>query len=259
MADEFDAETVIARTGPQCASCDAPVGTNDRFCRKCGAILVANEGPDTVDKKWDAVRQFILFFIIEAIICATSFIKALSTLGWMITTDASLAVVAVVFVSLNWQACKPLFRWNNFSLAHLALYCICAIAAACLINFSADWINKNLFSKGISYYAFFARYRYAIALTIFFVSVMPAIFEELAFRVFLIEKLLVVTEKKQAALISGFMFAIMHMSFISLFWLLPFGMLLGYIRIKQNTMWYGSCIHFCFNLTACVIDIAHFR
>lgn len=260
MSDELAPQVSIAtQSGPRCANCGAAMGDKDRFCRKCGASLGALEDPDTTDKKWNAVRQLILFFIIEAVICAFSLLQSLHGFAWSVFLDSSLAVTTIVFVTLNWSSCKPLLVWNNFSLSRLALYCFLAVVASCLINWQATWVNEHFFSKRESIYAFYLPYKHAIALTIFFTAAMPAIFEELAFRVFLIGKLLMVTEKNQAAIISGFMFAIMHMSFISLFWLLPFGILLGYIRIKQNTMWYGTCIHFCFNLTACVIDIMYFR
>ena len=79
---------------------------------------------------------------------------------------------------------------------------------------------------------------------VLFVAIMPALFEELGFRGFLLQKLLQVVDKKQAIFISGFLFAIMHTSFISLFWLIPFGLLLAYIRIKENTIWYAYLFTF---------------
>jgi membrane protease YdiL (CAAX protease family) len=86
---------------------------------------------------------------------------------------------------------------------------------------------------------------------------MPALFEELAYRGFVLGKLLLVVDKKQAIFISAFIFAIMHMSVLSLFWLVPFALPLAYVRIKENTVWYGIFIHFSFNCTACILDFTH--
>jgi len=83
---------------------------------------------------------------------------------------------------------------------------------------------------------------------------MPALFEELGYRGYLLQTLLKVADKEQAIYISAFLFAIIHMSFISLFWLIPFALFLGFVRTKENTLWYGVSIHFCFNLTACLFD-----
>jgi uncharacterized protein len=251
-------DNIAAIEGPTCALCEAPLAETDRFCRRCGGRVQLDEEPGIVSRKWDSVRQLLLFFIVEAVICACSDIKAFHSLSGLITFDVMAAVLAIVFVGLNWSSCKALLVWNNFSIGRLLVYCVIAVVAACMVNFTVDWLNERLFAKQMSYYAFFAPHRHAILLTIFFIAITPALFEELAFRAFLLGKLLMVTERNQAAVISGFMFAIMHMSFISLFWLVPFGILLGYIRIRQNTIWYGSCIHFCFNLTACVIEIIQF-
>ncbi|HZY37964.1 MAG TPA: CPBP family glutamic-type intramembrane protease [Mucilaginibacter sp.] len=255
IASKEEVEDAIDSTGPRCSSCDAPLREEDRFCRKCGLVAGPLDDAGAAEKKWNAVRQLILFFIIEAIICATSFVKALDTFSWMVCGDVLLALVAIVFVALNWKACKPLLTWNDFSWGRLLLYCTLAIVASIIISFVVDWLNLSLFSKRVSYHAYFSRYNYAIALTIFFTALTPSLFEELAFRVFLLGKLLMVTEKRPAIFISAFMFGIMHMSFLSLFWLIPFGLALAWLRIRHRTMWYGSCIHFCFNFTVCITEI----
>ena len=256
MSDEIEAEIPVVETaGAKCTNCDAPFGENDRFCRACGVQLVPPEDENAAYKKWNAIRQLILFFVIEGIICACSFTKAFHTLGWLIFMDVTLAVMAITFVSLNWSRCSPLLKWHNFSAGRLVGYCLLAVLASCAVGFAADWINETLFSKRESYTLFFASYKHPILLCIIFTAIAPAIFEELAFRVFLLGKLLVVLEKNQAVFLSAFMFGIMHMSFISLIWLIPFGLWVGFIRIRQNTMWYGSCIHFCFNFTVCISEI----
>jgi len=84
---------------------------------------------------------------------------------------------------------------------------------------------------------------------------MPALFEELGYRGYMLQTLLKVAEPDQAIYISAFLFAIIHMSFISLFWLIPFALFLGFVRIKEGTLWYGILIHFCFNLTACMFEL----
>jgi len=86
------------------------------------------------------------------------------------------------------------------------------------------------------------------------VALQPAIFEELAFRGVMQEGLNKITDSRQAIFISAFLFTLLHMSFISFFWLMPFALWLGYIRMKEKTIWYGMIIHFCFNTTACFLE-----
>ena len=84
---------------------------------------------------------------------------------------------------------------------------------------------------------------------------MPAIFEELGFRGFLLSNLLKITEVDQAVYVSAFLFAIIHLSFISLFWLIPFALFLGFTRIKEQTIWYGVIFHFTFNCTSEILSL----
>ena len=165
-----------------------------------------------------------------------------------------LAIIAVTFFCANWSKNKRLLKWSHFSLLKLISFCGLAIISSVIVSFVVGLLNESLFSKEFSYYAFYSKYAYAKFLMVFFIAVVPALFEELAYRGFLLEKLLQVVDKKQAIFISSFLFAIMHMSFISLFWLFPFALVLGIVRVKEETIWYGISIHFCFNLTACLLE-----
>jgi len=252
VASEADPVEVVV---PCCINCNQPLATAGNFCRHCGHAQIVSD-PGATAAKWNIIRQIILFFLIDAVICAlASFVDVFKTLSWSVTVSISLAAVAVTFFVLHWSAYKSLLIWHNFSLSRLLGYCALAVLGSIVVSFSADWLNETLFSRHFSYYGFYAPYKHGKELVIFFVAVMPALFEELGYRGFLLGNLLAVTEKKQAIFISAFLFAIMHMSFVSLFWLIPFALWQGYIRVKQNTIWYGVCIHFCFNLTVCVTEI----
>jgi membrane protease YdiL (CAAX protease family) len=242
-------------TLPLCSNCEHPVIEYSRFCRHCGAEQKI-AGDDQPIEKWNAIRQLFLFFIIDAVVCCLgSYVHFFYTLSWSIAIDVSLAVIAVTFFALNWTRYKSVLVWHNFSVSRLLGYCVLAVAASALVSFSVDWFNRTLSTKQYSYYAFYEPYKHGKELLIFFTAVMPALFEELGYRGFALGKLLVITEKKAAIFISAFLFGIMHTSFTSLIWLIPFALWLGYVRIKQNTIWYGVCIHFCFNFTVCVTEI----
>jgi CAAX protease family protein len=244
---------------PRCGSCSEIVNEGSRFCSHCGHSIMGVTGGSS-EEKWNAIKQTGLFFAIHAIACCVfSLVSYFKTFEWSILIDVFLAVVAIIFFVINWHKLKNVLIWNNFSVPRLLGYCGIAIAASLVVSFVVGWMNRSLFSTDFSYYLFYASHKHSIALAIFFVAVMPALFEELGYRGFLLGKLMLVTDTRQAIFISSFVFAIMHRSFISLFWLIPFALMLGYVRTKENTLWYGVCMHFCFNFTAVMLEIISLR
>ena len=244
---------------PRCGNCDHPIHQGSRFCNHCGHAL-GKIAEESTEEKWNAIRQTALFFAIHAVACCLfSFIDYFKTFSWSIVVDVFLALVSVIFFAINWSRLKGVLIWHNFSALRLFGYCCIAIGGSLVVNFIVGWINRSLFNTDFSYYQFYASHRHSVALAVFFVAVMPALFEELGYRGFLLGKLMLVTDAKQAIFISSFVFAIMHRSIISLFWLIPFALLLGHIRVKENTLWYGICMHFCFNFTAVMLEIIQVR
>jgi membrane protease YdiL (CAAX protease family) len=133
------------------------------------------------------------------------------------------------------------------------------IVSALIVSIVVRKLNLTLFDKTYSYYAVFAHLKYAKWLMLLDIAVYPAIFEELGFRGFLFTNLNRYTGLRGSVIISSAAFSIMHISLISFFWLFPFSLLLGYLRARYNTIWYGVAVHFIFNATACIYDMHLYR
>ncbi|MBW4889505.1 CPBP family intramembrane metalloprotease [Mucilaginibacter sp. HMF5004] len=242
-----------------CTHCDGEIAFESRFCRHCGVVQKAQDDI-TSEQKWNSIQYAGLFYLLNiGLCCLFKFIDSLQTLAISFIFDGLLAIVAVVFFCSNWAENKMLLRWPNFSIVKLAGYCLGAILASLLVGFSVRWINHTLFSEELYYSGLYRGHKYANELMVLSIAFMPAIFEELGFRGYMLQNLLGVSDKKQAIFITSFLFAILHLSFLSLFWLIPFALLQGYIRVKENTLWYGVCIHFFFNLTVCISEIWRLR
>lgn len=238
-----------------CVSCGAPIDLNNKFCKNCG-IRQSDEDIHWLEKKWSLLKQASLFYLIYIGLCALSrFTDAFETIPWFLFLEVVLAGTAVIFFALNWAENKQLLIWRNFSWQKLAAYAAIAITGAFLVHYSVNWLNITVFSRDDHYYSIFAGSRGASFLIILCTAVTPALFEELGFRGYLLQTLIKVTDKEQAVYISAFLFAIIHLSLVSLFWLIPFALFIGYVRIKENTLWYGVFFHFCFNLTACLFEL----
>jgi uncharacterized protein len=238
----------------QCIHCQLQLAEEARYCNHCGGFQLLPDIDDALQKQQRLIGLAI-FFGVHLVICLfsnfTSYTRGLVPL---LIIDGVLSLFTLFYVILFRSELKELFRWTSFSLVKSAGYISAAVLGAVLVNFAVKWLNKTIFDAESYYYYAFSHLKFAKLITILVVALQPAIFEELAFRGVLQEGLNKITDKKQAIFISAFLFTILHMSFISFFWLLPFALCLGYVRMKEETIWYGVLIHFCFNTTACFLE-----
>jgi membrane protease YdiL (CAAX protease family) len=238
-----------------CIQCGKLIQQNRDFCNQCGARQSVQNSTKPVNS-WGLLQQAGLFFGIDIVVCALAqFVDALKTFSFFLFSDIIMAISAVLFFCINWKENKILLTWHNFSWQKLAAYGAIAIAGQVLVHYSVDWLNLVVYSKDEDYVQHLNGNFLGAFFVVFFTAVMPAIFEELGYRGYLLQTLLKIADKEQAIYITSFLFAFIHMSFISLFWLIPFALFLGFVRIKENTLWYGVFFHFCFNLTACIFQL----
>ena len=116
-------------------------------------------------------------------------------------------------------------------------------------------MNISFFGTNAGYYNRYSVYSMPALIMIYSIALNPAIFEELAFRGVLYNYFQFLFDEKLVVIVTGFMFAIVHLSLISLFWLVPFGILVGAMRKRFGTIWYGIIFHFTFNLIAVLFDL----
>jgi uncharacterized protein len=247
-------EAITEETG-SCTQCGQLINSSARFCTHCGALQAGGIEEDAYRRdRW--LRLLAIFFGSDFLICAVfNFTKSSHTLSWLLFTDCVLAAITILFTLILWDDIKPLLRWKNFSVFKILYYSLAAIAAGIVVNYSVKWLNRSIFDlEGYFYYGF-SQTRYPRLTMFAVIALQPAFMEELGYRGVVQTGLLKILDTKQAVFITAFLFAVIHMSFISFFWLLPFGLGLSWIRMKENTLWYGVLIHFCFNATACVFEL----
>ena len=84
--------------------------------------------------------------------------------------------------------------------------------------------------------------------------VMPAIWEEIAFRGLLQGQLSKAVGHREALILTAVLFAVIHVSVLSGFYLLLVGVLLGFLRRRSNSLVPGMVVHFVHNLTIVVVE-----
>ncbi len=215
--------------------------------------LEEEEISEAEHNRW--LRIVIAFYSIDLVICLmANFVNYFQGLDWLFLTEGILAVITLIFVFILRKDLKPLFRWESFTVPKAIVYAGASILFAVAVNIIIKWVNKNVFNENVYYYRSFKHLPYPKLGMIALVALLPAVFEELAYRGVILQSLFNIQYERRAIFFAAFLFAIIHMSFISFFWLLPFAIWLGNIRWKEKTIWYGVLIHFCFNATACLFE-----
>lgn len=246
----MDLPEEIART---CSKCEHDISLQSNFCANCGQAVNHKEISFYPDKKKN-LKLIALFLAIELSFCVSGLIIENSTLGLTLFFDVAMASTAVWFFTADWRENKFLLKWPNFSVKKLIGLILVTITASVAVQFLVSRINEFIFNQSYTFYGMYAQYEYGKYIMVISIAVFPAIFEEIAYRGFLMQKLLKVVDPKEAIYITSILFFLVHFSIVSFFWMLPFAFLLGYVRLKTNTLWYGIAMHFFFNLVSCLIE-----
>lgn len=238
-----------------CGECQATVKGYHRFCHNCGGYLgIEGEQVDIFNNR--NLRSAFLFYSLYFFICIavkyTDYFDSYDRLFWI---EILLAAITSYFAWLNWKSIRPLLSFKSFNLLLLITVIVGAALFSWIVDLSVRELNVSLFHSDVSFYRSYKIYIAPQFVMIYSIALMPAIFEELAFRGVLYNSLAGVLDEKLVVLVTGFIFAVMHLNPISLVWLIPFGILLGFFRRKYNTLWYGIIFHFVFNLVACLLDL----
>lgn len=239
-----------------CDECETVVKGHDRFCHSCGAYLGYSAEQVSIFNNVH-LRSAFLFYVINLVICIVvkskeGWFESYDTLFWI---ELLLATIAFTFAYFNRQSIKAILKFNNFKPLVVVVLVLIAAVFAFVVNISVRELNVSFFRYDISLYKAYDMYEFPVLIMIYSIALMPALFEELAFRGVLFGYLDQFLDGRLVVMITGFAFAAIHLNYISLVWLIPFGVLLGHLRNKYNTIWYGVIFHFVFNLTGCIIDL----
>jgi membrane protease YdiL (CAAX protease family) len=242
-----------------CTKCNHTLNIEAKFCTQCGNVL-AKSGIENRTESLNLVIVFYVVFLLFAVISHYIYEASESSLGLDIMIESIFAILVVGFSILDFKGILKLYKLPIISKEIIAISLLAPVFSAIFVSLSVGYINELLFdSSGINYYSDYIYLENPLAWSILFVAILPPIFEELAFRGFLFNELSKVVSEKVTIIGTAFIFALVHFSFISLIWIFPFGLLLGYLRNKYKTLWYGIVIHFIHNLIVLLIDYYNYN
>jgi membrane protease YdiL (CAAX protease family) len=177
-----------------CIQCEALINISGRFCPACGAKqTLVNEL--SFENRWMLLKKAALFYAIYIVVCSVSkFVTFFNTLMWDLVSEVALWITAVAFFTDKWKENRRLLIWRNFSWQKLAAYLAIAMTGAVAVHYTVGWLNIAILSKNEYYFRFARGNIYAEIIIVLLTAVTPALFEELAFRGYLLNTLLKVVD-----------------------------------------------------------------
>ena len=238
-----------------CDQCEKQVSTHFRYCPNCGNYLAPEPTTINIFNNVDLRNVFILYFLYLFVCLTIKHSAAFNTYNELFWVEILLAVITLSFAWLNRASIKPVLKFNNFNWLIVFKVVLFGAGASFLVSFVVKELNRTFFHSEVNYYNSFRLYSFPALVMIYSIAIMPAIFEELAFRGIMYNYCDNFLDERLVVAVTAFLFAIMHLSMVSLVWLIPFGFFIGNLRRKYNTLWYGIIFHFVFNLVACIFDL----
>jgi membrane protease YdiL (CAAX protease family) len=239
----------------QCPACQRRLRVGTQFCPGCGRSLVASAvAPERkaaapasgarFAEHWGELKQLGLLF---GLLLSTSFIAGIAFRGnsspWpMVAMSAVDAAIVLAAVALRFP--KLVFLFKVHPLGPRAAAAIVAIGFVFVVGASAYFgLLARLGVPIASSTRELTRAGWPLWSMLLLISVMPAVFEELAFRGVIQSSLERVLNARDAWLIQAALFSVLHLSplvFPSHFLM---GLCFGYMRRLSRSIYPGMLLH----------------
>jgi membrane protease YdiL (CAAX protease family) len=256
----------VPEAAEQCPACQRSVRAGTRFCPGCGQTLAASAAPARNDaaassarfeKQWEELKRVGWVF---GLLLATSFVFGVAWRSdhspWP-TVFLSAVDAAIVLVAVGQRYRKLLFLFQLRASGLRDSAWLVAIAFVFVGGASAYfWALEQLGVPIGSATATFTSAGWPLWTVFLLISVMPAVFEELAFRGVIQSSLERVLNARDAWLIQAALFSVLHLSpliFPSHFLM---GLCFGYMRRRSRSIYPGMLLHACWNALVVLREIA---
>jgi uncharacterized protein len=237
-----------------CMKCQCALDGTERFCGNCGQEVDLTSDPEVLDVA--SIKPSLTYFFVTLLVLASYKLTGIFPEGFegsVLVSAIDLAVLLVFWYHFR-KEITPLFSFAGFNIKVVALTISASFVAAIVVSYLCDFLNVSIFEE-----VYYGPYQFAdtenpLLWTIVLTCIFPAITEEVAFRGFLFTNIARITSANTAMYVSSFIFGVLHLSYISMLWLIPIGIVFSFLRIRFNILWYGIIGHFAYNLFISLID-----
>ncbi len=226
----------------ECPTCKSKNELSHRFCTQCGRSL--DEGSD---EKMLAVKHRFKGRVLVTIGSIVLYILGNGYLHWR---DMGISPLYFQFFFLllvgflikkfpgDLKGAASMDRtFPKSTWIYLGLQSVITV----LVFFLNDMINEWGSYSEPDPLADYRGHSAPLLMALLSIAVFPPITEELAFRGLLFGQLSELTVPRVVISVTAFLFAWVHFSFISLIWLFPAGIFLGWVRSREGIIW--PCIY----------------
>jgi len=243
----------VPEAAQQCPACHRNVRPDTQFCPGCGQALTALATPARTDaatssarfeKHWGELKRVGWVF---GLLLATSFVFGVAWRSdhspWpVVFLSAVDAAIVLVAVGLRYRKLLFLFQLRASTRRDLAALAAIAIVFVSLAS-AYFWTIERLGVPIASATATFTNAGWPLWTMFLLISLMPAVFEELAFRGVIQSSLERVLNARDAWLIQAALFSVLHLyplMFPSHFLM---GLCFGYMRRRSRSIYPGMLLH----------------
>ena len=163
---------------------------------------------------------------------------------------------SIIYIFLFFKTYKYYSQLKKYIFNAFRLFIISFLAI--IFAFAVEQI-KPFFYTETFYYPEFYLSQYRFFIIIIFLCFFPAFLEEYFYRELIYNKLKNIYNVFFTVVLSSILFYLMHLVFNpyvqSFFYLIPLGLILGYIRTKSTTVLPCIIFHFFYNLTIITLDV----
>jgi len=251
----METPTEAAAEAPACLRCGIVLMPAASFCTACGH---ATSPPEDITHGWrDTKRFFWAFGLVAMYIPGSYLVEEWTDYRAVLAWDAAFFLlvlgVSIFFSRALGGALVP----RRISIDRFFTYLIAQAVLSFVVVSTGPWLNRLFDLEEVSYSSIFVGSPAPLLLAMLSTAVFPAITEELAFRGLFFGQLQRLMGGASAVIVSAILFATVHFAMLSMYWLLPAGLLFGWIRHREGHIWWGVLLHMSHN--ALVVWLEFYR
>lgn len=238
-----------------CRGCLAPLAEAARFCSRCGVPV---DGGPAHPPRWPELKVALQLWVL-LVACAGGVGIAMHVTGSESPSYELAGTIAFVLVVIAFAL--PLRRELAAALAPGRLarrwMAIALLAAGLLLAFIHLYMAAASLAgiEDVPVLDSYEANQWPMWSALVMVGITPAVFEEIAFRGILYERLLRIGGPREALVVQAAMFSIIHLlpaSFVSHF---VIGLTLGWLRQRSGSLVPGMVAHYAYNTALVVIEV----